>query len=147
MDPGEYKRLYYGLNRPEDIDRFREEGYDRRLLETLYNQKVNHLATGQYTLMRNCAEILNRGFELDINTDIIRTKDWRWNVGLNFTHYTTILKSRLWGSQTVSATAKDWLNSRLEANMRIINPLHSDSISARAKASSDARCDRRLAGS
>lgn len=48
---------------------------------------------------------------------------------------TTILKSRLWGSQTVSATAKDWLNSRLEANMRIINPLHSDSISARAKAS------------
>ena len=48
---------------------------------------------------------------------------------------TTILKSRLWGSQTVSATAKDWLNSRLEANMRIINPLHSDSISARAQAS------------
>ena len=47
----------------------------------------------------------------------------------------TILKSRLWGSQTVTATAKELLDSRLEANMRIINPLHSDSISARARAS------------
>lgn len=46
----------------------------------------------------------------------------------------TILKSRLWGSQTVTATAKELLDSRLEANMRIINPLHSDSVSARAKA-------------
>ena len=67
--------------------------YNRLTDNSFYNQKVNHLATGQYTLMRNCAEILNRGFELDINTDIIRNKDWRWNVGLNFTHYTTILKS------------------------------------------------------
>lgn len=47
----------------------------------------------------------------------------------------TILNSRLWGSQTITAVAKEWLDSRLEANMRIINPLHSDSVSARAKAS------------
>ena len=46
----------------------------------------------------------------------------------------TILKSRLWGSQTVGATAKEWFNTRAEANMRIINPLHSDSASVRTKA-------------
>lgn len=46
----------------------------------------------------------------------------------------TILKSRLWGSQTVGATAKEWFNTRAEANMRIINPLHSDSASTRVKA-------------
>ena len=55
MDPGEYKRLYYGLNRPEDIDRFREEGYDRRLLETLYNQKVNRNVKKKYHLVKKNA--------------------------------------------------------------------------------------------
>lgn len=41
MDAEEYKRLYEGLNGKADVERFEEEGYDRRLLETLYTQKVN----------------------------------------------------------------------------------------------------------
>ncbi|AGI48322.1 hypothetical protein TALC_01340 [Thermoplasmatales archaeon BRNA1] len=37
----EYKRLYDGLETADDVDAFEQEGYDRRLLETLINQKVN----------------------------------------------------------------------------------------------------------
>lgn len=41
---------------------------------------------------RNSAKLRNRGFEIDLSADIIRTKDWTWNVGINGTHYKTILK-------------------------------------------------------
>ena len=66
--------------------------YNRLTVNSFYNQPVSRAATGQTSLMQNCAQIQNRGIELDINSDIIRTRDWRWNVGLNLTHYTTILK-------------------------------------------------------
>lgn len=45
-----------------------------------------------------------------------------------------ILKSRLWGSQTVSATAKNFLDTKGSLNARFINPLHSDSVQTRFKA-------------
>ncbi len=45
----------------------------------------------------------------------------------------TILKSRLWGSQTISAKAKKAMNTLVSVNVRIINPLHSDSVSSRIK--------------
>ena len=43
MEYGEYKRLYDGLNGIDDIQHFIDEGYDRRLLETLYTQKANRM--------------------------------------------------------------------------------------------------------
>lgn len=46
---------------------------------------------------------------------------------------TTILKSRLWGSQTISAKAKNLMNTQAAVNVRFINPLHSDSVSTRIK--------------
>ena len=67
--------------------------YNRLTTNSFFNQPVSRAATGQTTLQQNCAQIQNRGIELDINADIIRNKDWRWNVGLNLTHYKTILKS------------------------------------------------------
>ena len=66
--------------------------YFNRVTEnSFFNKPLSYLATGQTSIKQNCAELTNRGIELDINTDIIRTKDWRWNVGLNATHYNTIL--------------------------------------------------------
>lgn len=41
MDFKEYRRLYNGLETPRDIDKFLKEGYDIRLLETMYTQKVS----------------------------------------------------------------------------------------------------------
>ena len=41
MQYDEYIRLYNGLNTLSDIEKFSEEGYDSRLLDTLYTQKVS----------------------------------------------------------------------------------------------------------
>lgn len=41
MDQEEYERIYRGLRNPGDIQVFEEEGYDTRMLETIYTQKVN----------------------------------------------------------------------------------------------------------
>ena len=40
MDFDEYKMLYNSLNRPEDVEKLLKKGYDQRLLETLYTQKM-----------------------------------------------------------------------------------------------------------
>lgn len=75
------------------IDRiyFTFDFYNRVTPNSFFAQPVSTLATGQEMLQQNIAGITNRGIELDINADIIRNKDWRWNIGLNMTHY----KSRL----------------------------------------------------
>ncbi len=65
--------------------------YNRITGNSQFSQPVSYLAMGQTTLPRNIAELTNRGIELDINADIIRTKDIRWNVAFNITHYTTKL--------------------------------------------------------
>lgn len=65
--------------------------YNRLTDNSFYNQPVSMLATGQLSLQQNIAEIRNRGFEIDINTDIVRNKNFRWNFGINATHYTTVL--------------------------------------------------------
>lgn len=41
MEYKEYKQLYDSLEKPSDIERLSEEGYDSRLLETLYTQKTS----------------------------------------------------------------------------------------------------------
>src|SRR5690606_4091437 len=46
---------------------------------------------GQTSLIMNNAHLTNRGFEIELNADIIRNKNIRWNVGITGTHYRTIL--------------------------------------------------------
>ncbi len=65
--------------------------YNRVTGNSLFLQPVSLLATGQSKLPRNCAEITNRGIEIDINADIIRTRDFIWNIAFNASHYTTKL--------------------------------------------------------
>ena len=55
MEYGEYKRLYDGLNGIDDIQRFIDEGYDRRLLETLYTQKVNRMVKKRFHAVKSKA--------------------------------------------------------------------------------------------
>ena len=60
MEYGEYKRLYDGLNGPGDFQRFLDEGYDKRLLDTMFNQKTNRYVRKNYHRVRNDApKILN----------------------------------------------------------------------------------------
>lgn len=65
--------------------------YNRLTDNTFYNQPVNYMAVGQETLQSNSAAIRNRGFEIELGGDIIRTKDLTWNVSINGTHYKCVL--------------------------------------------------------
>jgi len=65
--------------------------YNRVTDNTFYNQPVNYMAVGQETLQSNSAVIRNRGIEIELGVDIIRNKDFSWNVSLNGTHFTTVL--------------------------------------------------------
>lgn len=64
--------------------------YNKHTVNSVYNQPITY-SLGQNTLTKNSAGLRNRGIEVDINVDIIRTKDINWTVGVNGTHYTTVL--------------------------------------------------------
>lgn len=66
--------------------------YNHLTTNSLYNQIVSPLANaGNETLIKNSAKLRNTGIEFELDADIIRTKDWTWSVGINGTHYRTIL--------------------------------------------------------
>jgi len=58
MEYDEYKKLYNSLNKPGDIETFLEMGYDRRLLETLYTQKVSRDVKKRFHFVKDKAPIL-----------------------------------------------------------------------------------------
>ena len=59
MEYEEYKRLYDGLQTAADVDAFEAEGYDRRLLETLINQKTTrYVRKRAYILTRDASKML-----------------------------------------------------------------------------------------
>lgn len=43
-------------------------------------------------MWKNIGEMQNQGFELSIGGDIIRTKDWDWNIEINLGHNKNKLK-------------------------------------------------------
>jgi TonB-linked SusC/RagA family outer membrane protein len=64
--------------------------YNKHTINSVYNQPIA-ISLGQSTLTKNSAGLRNRGIEVDVNVDIIKSKDINWTVGLNGTHYTTVL--------------------------------------------------------
>ncbi len=42
---------------------------------------------GYTSYYANIGDMKNQGVEIDLNAEIIRTKNWKWNVGANLTHY------------------------------------------------------------
>lgn len=65
------------------------EYYDKRSDDLLFKfiQPVSSGATdtmtGYSTVWQNIGDVSNRGWELSIDGDIIRNRDWEWNVGIN----------------------------------------------------------------
>ncbi|MDC7950770.1 C15orf41 family protein [Methanomassiliicoccaceae archaeon COG_1] len=60
MEYKEYKGIYDGLRRADDVERYISEGYDRRMIETLYTQKVNRTVKKRYHIVKNRApKLLN----------------------------------------------------------------------------------------
>jgi TonB-linked SusC/RagA family outer membrane protein len=68
--------------------------YNRETVNAFYANTLSIAAEAfalTQSLTKNNAKIRNRGFEVDLNVDLIRNKDFFWSVGANGTHFTTIL--------------------------------------------------------
>ncbi len=71
------------------------------------------LSLGQGSLQKNSARIVNKGLEIQVDVDIIKNKDFYWNVSTNGTTYTTKLMAvpkgvGATGDGTWTATADAW---------------------------------------
>ena len=66
--------------------------YNRNTVNTIWSQPIAY-SLGQASLVMNNAKLQNRGFEVELDIDIIKNKDLFWTVSLNGTHYRTILKA------------------------------------------------------
>ena len=64
--------------------------YNKYTVNSVFAQPIAY-SLGQRSLTFNNAEIVNRGVEVELNIDVIRNQNFRWNIGLNGTHYRTIL--------------------------------------------------------
>lgn len=64
--------------------------YNKHTVNSVWNQPIP-FSKGQTSLVRNSAGLRNRGIEVELNIDVIRKKDLQWSVGLNGTHYRTVL--------------------------------------------------------
>ena len=60
MEYDEYKKIYDSLNKPEDIDILHDKGYDQRLLETLYTQKISRDVKKRFHMMKDKSPALLR---------------------------------------------------------------------------------------
>lgn len=66
--------------------------YNNLTTNAFYNRTVSPLASaGNASLQQNAAQVRNKGFEIELSADIVRTKDCDLNVSINGTHYRTIL--------------------------------------------------------
>lgn len=66
--------------------------YDHKTLNGFYNANYSVLAgSGSPTLKQNAAVLRNRGIELELSVDVVRTKDFTFNITTNGTHYRTVL--------------------------------------------------------
>ncbi len=66
--------------------------YNNETVNSYFNQTVSPLASaGVATLKGNAARLRNRGFEIELDADLVRTKDMTLSIALNGTHYRTTL--------------------------------------------------------
>ena len=66
--------------------------YDHKTLNGFYNADYSVLAgSGNDKLQQNAAVLRNRGIELELSVDVVRTRDLTFNITTNGTHYRTVL--------------------------------------------------------
>ena len=61
--------------------------YYNRLTEDLIMNKTVPVTTGYSSVKANVGSVRNEGFEVNINSDNIRTKDFQWSTDLNLSSY------------------------------------------------------------
>lgn len=58
------------------------EWYDR-ITDRMIFDVATTISNGQYSISQNIGSMYNRGIELELKADVVRTKNLRWNVGFN----------------------------------------------------------------
>jgi TonB-linked SusC/RagA family outer membrane protein len=66
--------------------------YNRTTTDLLYNVPIPS-TSGYSNVMSNVGKVNNHGLEVSINGDIVRNKDWKVNVGFNFTTNSNKIKA------------------------------------------------------
>ncbi len=83
--------------------------YNKQTVNALWDKSVSYLAAGQASLTLNTAGIRNRGFEIELSYQPVKTKDWDVILSTNGTHYNTILTSLPKGAtDPYTASADGW---------------------------------------
>jgi TonB-linked SusC/RagA family outer membrane protein len=64
--------------------------YNKLTFDAFFNKPIAY-SLGQSTILTNEAELRNRGFEVELNIDLIKQKDLYWGISLNGTTYSMVL--------------------------------------------------------
>ncbi len=83
--------------------------YNKQTVNALWDKSVSYLAAGQASLTLNTAGIRNRGIEVELSYQPVKTKDWDVILSTNGTHYNTVLTSLPKGAtDPYTASADGW---------------------------------------
>ena len=74
MDYQEYKNLYTNLNGPKDVERFIAEGYDFRLIKTLYTQKTSRDVKKRFYVIKSKAPVMLKMWKRGVSMMAISEK-------------------------------------------------------------------------
>jgi TonB-dependent starch-binding outer membrane protein SusC len=75
--------------------------YYHAITSDLFLGKPLSLTTGYSTLTSNVGELQNSGVEISLNSDIIKTDDFRWNVNVNLTYNKNKINKLLEGQDEI----------------------------------------------
>ena len=75
----------------------------------------NSISTGYNARIANAGEIENKGIEIALNTRPIETKDWTWDLNLNFSKNTNKVKSLASGLERFTLSEAPWLGVTVDA--------------------------------
>lgn len=69
--------------------------YQKKTTDLLYNVPVSAV-TGWSVNYKNIGEVQNKGVEMTVSADVLKTKDWNWNISANIAKNTNKIK-KLYG--------------------------------------------------
>jgi len=96
--------------------------YRRSIQGLIYNVEVPQPPNTESVMYKNIGTMENRGWELEVGADIVRSNNWNYNTSLNLSHNKTFIGS-LWGDQTYinGGYINNWVEyaHRIEENVEI----------------------------
>jgi TonB-linked SusC/RagA family outer membrane protein len=96
--------------------------YRRAIEGLIYNVEVPQPPNTESSMYKNIGTMENKGWELEIGGDVVRSRNWNYNTSLNLSHNKTFIGS-LWGDQTYinGAYVNNWVEyaHRIEEDVEV----------------------------